>query len=76
MNFLRGYLGVQNSEEPATLANVLEAYPIRDKCTEIFDLFMQIILWLKLSSLIIRYEALHDFFQSQSGLLLVIKYSP
>ena len=37
---------------------------------------MQIILRLKLPTLIIRYEALHDFLQSQCGLLLVIKDSP
>jgi hypothetical protein len=40
MDLLRGNLGVQNSKEPATLPNVLEANPIRDECTEVFDLIM------------------------------------
>jgi hypothetical protein len=37
---------------------------------------MQMILRLKLPPLIIRYEALHDFFESQCGFLLMIKDSP
>jgi hypothetical protein len=75
MDLLRGYLGVQNSEESPTLSNVLETNPIRDECTEIFDLVMQIILRLKLPTLIIRHQALHDFLQSQCRLLFVIEYS-
>jgi hypothetical protein len=37
---------------------------------------MQMILRLKLPPLIIRYEALHHFLESQCGLLLMIEYSP
>lgn len=73
MYFLRGYRGIDDTQVPATHADVLEAEPLRDQSNEIFNLIVNVAGRLKLSPLIVGGQALHHLLEREGGLLLVIE---